>query len=99
VSAILIEDLGKCFDFSARRGSESPNRNSIVGGCRAGIRVPTHALSTTTVSLGGSDLARARDADHPVIAEVVRGAFVGHPDPRFGFEQASALGLAGRNGA
>jgi hypothetical protein len=42
VSAILIEDLGKCFDFSARRGSESPNRNTIVGGCRTGMVVPTH---------------------------------------------------------
>jgi hypothetical protein len=42
VSAILIEDLGKCFGLSARRGTENPNRNKIVGGCRTGIGVPTH---------------------------------------------------------
>jgi len=42
VSAILIEDLGKCFDLSARRGTESPNRNETVGRYRTGMGVPTH---------------------------------------------------------
>src|SRR6266568_8857906 len=42
MSAILIEDLGECFDFPARRGSQSPNRDRIVGGPRTGMGVLTH---------------------------------------------------------
>ena len=42
VSAILIEDLGECFDFPARRGSQSPNSDQIVGGPRNGMVVLTH---------------------------------------------------------
>jgi hypothetical protein len=57
VSAILIEDLGECFDFSLRRRSERPNRNTIVGGCRSWMGVPTHGFVDDKVSLDGSDLA------------------------------------------
>ena len=59
MSAILIEDLGKCFDFSARRGSESPNRNTIAGASRTWMGVPTHGFVDDTVSPGGSDLPYA----------------------------------------
>ena len=57
MSAILIEDLDKCFDLCSRRGSESPDRNKIVGGCGTGMGVPTQG--TLSASEVGSSIPRS----------------------------------------
>lgn len=41
VSAILIEDLGKCFEFPARWCSQRTNRGQTVAGRRTGLSVLT----------------------------------------------------------
>ena len=45
MSAILIEDLGKCFEFPARWCSQRTHRGQTVAGRRTGLSVLTQRLS------------------------------------------------------
>src|SRR5205807_645374 len=80
-----------------------PPRSSPKG---TGSCLPPDTKRPSPPVADGFVIRPERDADHPVLAEVVRAAFVGHPDevassvegisayyPRFGFERASALGF------
>ena len=67
-------------------GITSAIRSKASAGCSAGAR--SAATTPSTPVAERVEIRPERDADHPAIAEVVRAAFVGHPDEVASFVEA-----------